>query len=77
MDVIQVPDFGTSRCPVCGRRKPEPAVLVPLSWTVQDNGTAEAALVHVGCLDLVMFRDPAGGEKGVFLAQSFQVEEGA
>lgn len=77
MDVIQVPDFGFSRCPICGRRKPEPAVAVPMAWTVRKDGTADAALIHLGCLDLVMFQDPAGGEKGVIVAQSFQVEEGA
>ncbi len=77
MDVIQVPDFGMSRCPVCGRRKPEPAVMVPMAWTAQEGGIVEAALVHIGCLDLVMFQDPAGGKRGVLLAQSFQVEEGA
>lgn len=74
MDVVKIPDFGLSRCPVCGSREAEPAVVVPLAWTAKEDGSAEALLVHIKCLDLVMFQDPAGGARGAVLAQSFQVE---
>ena len=75
MELVNIPDFGTARCPVCGSRTPDPAIVVPMAWTVRGDGSAEAVYVHLRCLDLVMFRDPAGGERGVILAQSFQVEE--
>ena len=74
MEVVNIPDFGMGRCPICGSRAPDPAVAVPMAWTIQEDGSVEAVYVHVKCLDLVLFQDPAGGEKGVILAQSFQAE---
>lgn len=75
MKVVEIPDFGLSRCPVCGTREPEPAAAVPMAWTVSEDGEAQAVYVHLKCMDPVMFKDPAGGERGVMLVQAFQVED--
>jgi hypothetical protein len=75
VEIVELPDFGLSRCPVCGTREPDPAVAVPMAWTVADDGSASAVYVHVKCMDPVMFKDQAGGKRGVILAQSFQAED--
>jgi len=40
-------------CPVCGGTEEEPCVLVPIADT-EDDGIAQAAPVHVQCLEHVL-----------------------